>query len=259
MSYEFGPVCRGLDRAGPNVSLHLTGPNRRLTRAVGLPDGRVMRTPYWNPRTETLPREQLDALRLRKLRDHVDWTLEHAPWQGRLLREAGVRAEDISSLDDIRRIPFMTRDDWMESQIADPPFGDVLAQPPEAAMRYHTTSGTSGSRPLAVLDGPKDWEWIAEMWCYGFWAAGVRPPDSVFFAFGYGTFVGFWGAHYACEKIGCRVLPGGNMTTEARVRMIADTGATVVCSTPTYALRMAQEADALGIDLRGSAVRCLVL
>ena len=83
-----------------------------------------------------------------------------------------------------------------------------------------------------MLDGPKDWEWIAEMWCYGFWGFGVRPADTVFFAFGYGTFVGFWGAQYACEKIGCLVLPGGNMTTEARVRMLVENGATVVCSTP---------------------------
>ena len=86
-----------------------------------------MDTPYWNPRTETLPREQLDALQLRKLRDLVAWTLAKRAVAGRRLREAGVRAEDIASLDDIRRIPFMTRDDWMESQIADPPFGEVLA------------------------------------------------------------------------------------------------------------------------------------
>jgi phenylacetate-CoA ligase len=216
-------------------------------------------SPYWNPRTETLARPALEALQLRKLRDLVDWTFTRAPWQAQRLRDAGVTADSIRTLDDLRRIPFLERGDWMQTQIDDPPFGAVLAVEPELAMRYHTTSGTSGSRPLAVLDGPKDWEWIAEMWCYAFWAAGVRPPDSVFFAFGYGTFVGFWGAHYACEKLGCRVLAGGNMTTDARVRMIADTGATVVCSTPTYALRMAQEADALGIDLRGSAVRCLVL
>ena len=153
----------------------------------------------------------------------------------------------------------MTRDDWMESQIADPPFGEVLAQPPEAAMRYHTTSGTSGSRPLAVLDGPKDWEWIAEMWCYALWGFGIRPGDSVFFAFSYGTFVGFWGAHYAAEKLGCLVLPGGNMTTEARVRQIMATDTTVVCSTPTYALRMAQEAQSLGIDLANGPVQRVLL
>ena len=218
-----------------------------------------MRTPYWNPRTETLAREALDELRLRKLRAHVAWTLEHAPWQGRLLREAGIGPDDIRTLDDIRRIPFMTRDDWMASQIADPPFGEVLAQSPAAAMRYHTTSGTTGKRALAVLDGPKDWEWIAEMWCYAFWGFGIRPADRVFFAFSYGTFVGFWGAHYAAEKIGCLVLPGGNMTTEARVRQIVSTDTTVVCSTPTYALRLAQEAQALGIDLANGPVQRLVL
>ena len=79
----------------------------------------------------------------------------------------------------------------------------------------------------------------------------MRPADTVFFAFGYGTFVGFWGAQYACEKLGALVLPGGNMSTEARVRMLASCEATVVCSTPTYALRMAQEARKLGIDLPG--------
>jgi phenylacetate-CoA ligase len=218
-----------------------------------------MTTPYWNPRTETLPREQLEALQVTKLRDLVAWTLRNAPWQAERLRRAGVEADSIRTLDDLRRIPFLTREEWMESQIAAPPFGDVLAQPPEAAIRYHTTSGTSGTRPLAVLDGPKDWEWIGEMWCYALWGFGVRPHDRIFFAFSYGTFVGFWGAHYASEKLGCLVLPGGNMTTEGRVRMIADTGATVVCSTPTYALRMAQEAQAMGIDLRNGPVKRLVL
>src|SRR5207245_2746488 len=108
--------------------------------------------------------------------------------------------------------------------------------------------------PLQVRVSMKDWEWIAEMWCYGFWGFGVRPRDIVFFAFSYGTFVGFWGAHYASEKIGCLVLPGGNMTTEARVKQILAMKATVVCSTPTYALRMAQEAKTMGVDLAGSAV-----
>jgi phenylacetate-CoA ligase len=97
------------------------------------------------------------------------------------------------------------------------------------------------------------------MWCYGFWGFGIRPADTVFFAFSYGTFVGFWGAHYACEKIGCLVLPGGNMTTEGRVKQIVDMDATVVCSTPTYALRMAQEAQSLGIDLPNSSVKRLIL
>jgi phenylacetate-CoA ligase len=218
-----------------------------------------METPYWNPRTETLAREELEALQLRKLRDLVSYTMACAPWQTAKLQEAGVTAQSLRSLDDIRRIPFLTRQEWMASQQEDPPFGPILAQPPHAAMRFHTTSGTTGSRPLAVLDSPKDWEWIAEMWCYALWGFGVRPADTVFFAFSYGAFVGFWGAHYASEKLGCLTLAGGNMTTEARVRQIVDTETTVVCSTPTYALRMAQEAAKLGIDLAAGPVRRLIL
>ena len=216
-------------------------------------------TGFWNPRTETLARGQLEELQLQKLRDLIGWTLETTPWQAAKLREAGIEPDGVRTLDDLRRIPFLTRDDWMASQTEDPPYGGVLSQPPEAAIRYHTTSGTSGSQPLAVLDSPRDWEWIAEMWCYALWGFGLRPADSVFFAFSYGTFVGFWGAHCAAEKIGCLVLPGGNMTTEARVRMIADVGASVVCSTPTYALRMAQEAAKLEIDLAAGPVRRLIL
>ena len=100
-----------------------------------------------------------------------------------------------------------------------------------------------------MLDGTKDWEWIAEMWCYGLWGFGLRPTDIVLFAFSYGTFIGFWGAHYACEKIGCLVLSSGSATTESRVKSIIDMGVTTVCSTPTYALRMWQAAAEMGIDL----------
>ena len=214
---------------------------------------------YWNPRHETMPRDELDALQLHKLRLTLEWASSQVPWHSKRLNEAGVSAESITTLDDLRRIPFMTRAEWMDAQLQEPPYGPILAAPEESAVRYHMTSGTTGRTPIRVLDGMKDWEWIAEMWCYGFWGFGVRPSDTVFFAFSYGTFVGFWGAHYACEKIGSLVLPGGNMTTEARVRQIMDMKATVVCSTPTYALRMAQEAATMGVDLANGPVKRLIL
>ena len=88
----------------------------------------------------------------------------------------------------------------------------------------------------------------------------MRPNDTVFFAFSYGSFIGFWGAHYGCEKIGCLVLPSGNMTTEARVKQIVEMGATVVCATPTYALRMGQIAQQMGIDLpRDGRIRRVIV
>jgi phenylacetate-CoA ligase len=214
---------------------------------------------YWNPRTETMPRADLDALQLRKLRRLLEWTEAQVPYHSKKLHDAGVTADTIASLDDLRRIPFTTRDEWMQGQIDQPPYGPILAAPQETAIRYHMTSGTTGRTPIRVLDSMKDWEWIAEMWCYGFWGFGIRPEDIVFLAFSYGTFVGFWGAHYACEKIGCLVLPGGNMTTDGRVKQLVDMGATVVCSTPTYALRMAQEARSMGIDLASGPVKRLIL
>jgi phenylacetate-CoA ligase len=97
------------------------------------------------------------------------------------------------------------------------------------------------------------------MWCYAIWGCGVRPADTAYIAFGYGSFIGFWGLHYAMEKIGVLNVPGGAQTTEARVRQIVDFGATVVASTPTYALRLAQEARTMGVDLRASAVERLIL
>ena len=215
--------------------------------------------PYWNPRHETMPRPELEALQVRRLQKLVEWADASVPWQAKRLRDAGVTADSITSLDDLRRIPFLTRDEWMDAQLEHPPFGSILAAPPELAVRYHMTSGTTGRTPLRVLDSMKDWEWIGEMWCYGLWGFGVRPADTVFVAFGYATFIGFWGLHYACEKLGCLTLPGGAMPTEQRVKQIVEMGATVVASTPTYALRMAQEARAMGIDLASSAVERLIL
>jgi phenylacetate-CoA ligase len=216
-------------------------------------------SPYWNPRHETMPREELEALQVRKLRNLVEWADASVPWQSKRLRDAGVTCESVNSLDDLRRIPFLTRDEWMDAQLEDPPFGAILAAPPDRAVRYHMTSGTTGKTPIRVLDSMKDWEWIAEMWCYGLWGFGVRPPDTLFVAFGYSKFIGFWGLHYAGEKLGCLVLPGGAMTTDQRVKEIVEMGATVVATTPTYALRMAQEAKSLGIDLAANNVRRVIL
>ena len=219
----------------------------------------MSRPPYWNPKNETLPREQLDALQLEKLRRLTRYAIDKSPFHARLYEKAGFQPDQLATLDDIRRIPYMTREDWMAAQAELPPFGDLLTQPREAAIRYHLTSGTSGRQPLRVLDGPRDWQWISEAWCYGFWGFGVRPEDTVFFAFSYGSFIGFWGAHYCCEKIGSLVIPSGNMTTENRVRQIADMDVTTVCATPTYALRLALEAEKLGIDLKASAVDKLIV
>jgi phenylacetate-CoA ligase len=214
-------------------------------------------TPYWNPKTELLPREDLRALQLAKLRVLVEWARTRSPHYRRTL--AGVRPEQLRTWADLDRIPFLTREEWMASQDDHPPYGDLPVVGPEHAIRVHTTSGTSGRTPLRALDGRKDWSWAAEMWCYALWAAGVRPRDVGYVAFGYGSFIGFWGLHNGLEKLGALTVPGGAQTTPNRVRQIVDFGATVVASTPTYALRLAAEAEAMGVDLRGGPVRTVIL
>ena len=215
---------------------------------------------YWNPKNETMPREQLKALQLAKLKRMCDWAYEKSPFHRRKFDEVAFHPDQLNTLDDLRRIPFMTREEWMESLLEKPLFGDILATDPRNAIRYHLTSGTTGRTPIRVLDSTKDWDWIAEMWCYGLWGLGVRPEDTVYFAFGYGSFIGFWGAHYACEKIGALVIPGGAQTTEARIKQICEMGVTTVASTPTYALSMWQRAREMGIDLaQDSKVDKLIL
>ena len=217
----------------------------------------VSDSPYWNPKTETLARVQLEALQLAKLRRQVAWAADRSPWFKRTL--AGFDVDELRAISDLRRLPMLTRDDWMQSQRENPPYGELPAIGGEGAIRIHTTSGTTGREPLRALDSRKDWAWIAEMWAYGIWGCGIRPDDTAYIAFGYGSFIGFWGLHYSMEKIGVLNVPGGAQPTDTRVRQIIDFGATVVASTPTYALRLAQEAAVLGIDLPASGVQRLIL
>lgn len=220
-------------------------------------------SPYWNPKVETLPRADLRRLQLAKLRTCLSWAAERSPYYRQSLAAAGVAPDnpgaELRSWTDIRRLPFLTREHWMTAQAEHPPYGTLPVAGDDAAIRLHTTSGTSGKEPLRALDSRKDWAWTAEMWCYGMWAQGIRPADVAYVAFGYGSFIGFWGLHYGLEKLGALVIPGGAQPTERRVRQIVDFGATVVASTPTYALRLAQEAESQGLDLRSSPVHTLVL
>ncbi len=217
-------------------------------------------SPYWNPKAETMSRVDLRRLQAAKLKAVAVRARAQSPFWRKRFDAAGFDPSMVTSIDDLRRLPPMTRTEWMQAQQENPPFGDLLAVPKGSAIRYHHTSGTTGRTPLRVLDGMRDWAWISECWAIGFWGFGIRPHDTVFFAFSYGSFIGFWGAHYACEKMGSLVLPSGNMTTEQRVRQIVDMEATVVCATPTYAIRMAQTAKDMGIDLPSQAkVRRLII
>src|SRR4029077_16889741 len=126
-------------------------------------------------------------------------------------------------------------------------------------MRYHQTSGSTGQPPVRTFDTARDWVWTSDMWATGLYAMGIPDRDVPAVAFGYGLFIGFWGLHYALEKIGCTTIATGSFDSEKPIRLLLDQAITAVACTPTYALRLALTAKQMGVDLaRESKVTIVV-
>ncbi len=166
---------------------------------------------------------------------------------------------DVSSLEDFSaRFPFTTKQELVEDQKLHPPFGTNLTYPLARYTRFHQTSGTGGS-PLRWLDTPESWDWMLESWTQIFRAADVKAGDKVYFPFSFGPFIGFWLAFESAAKLGCLCLPGGGLSSAARVRDIVELGATVICCTPTYAIRLGEVAMQEKIDLKKSRVKKIIV
>jgi phenylacetate-CoA ligase len=200
----------------------------------------------------TLKRDHLRAVQLDKLRDGVrDVLRTNAFWRARL--------SDIHGWDDFERLPLTTKSELLTDQEAHPPYGTNLTYPLNHYIRLHQTSGSTGTHPLRWLDTAESWDWWLRIWSdHVYRAAGVTAADRLFFAFSFGPFIGFWTAFGGAERLGALAISGGAMTTEQRVRNLIDFRATVLLSTPTYALRLADVARGLGLDLARSDVRVTV-
>jgi phenylacetate-CoA ligase len=145
-----------------------------------------------------------------------------------------------------------------EDQAANPPYGSNLTYPVERYSRFNQTSGTTGA-PLRWLDTRESWDWMVDCWIRVYESAGVLSADRVFFPFSFGPFLGFWVAFEAATRIGCLSIPGGGMRSVARLRAILDNGVTILCATPTYAIRLAEVAAEEGMNLRQAAVRSIIV
>jgi len=196
--------------------------------------------------------DELRDLHLRKLRAGLAEVLAaNTFWRDRL--------QDVRGWDDFERLPLTTKAALLADQATHPPFGTNLTYPLERFVRLHQTSGSSGGQPLRWLDTAESWEWWLRIWAdHVYRAAGVKAGDRVFLAFSFGPFIGFWSAFGGAERLGALCISGGAMTSEQRLRSMLDVGATVLLSTPTYALRLADVANQLGIDLRQSDVRVTI-
>jgi phenylacetate-CoA ligase len=203
-------------------------------------------------------RNELEALQLEHLRTLVAELIPGNRFYSSKYAAAAITF-DVASLSDFSgRFPFTTKDELVADQSANAPFGTNLTYSLDRYTRFHQTSGTAGS-PLRWLDTQESWEWMLENWQRVFMAAGAKPGDRVYFAFSFGPFIGFWLAFESAAKLGMLCIPGGGLSTAARLKAILDNEATILCCTPSYALRLADVAQQENISLTKSRVRRVIV
>ena len=213
---------------------------------------------YLNPFVETLGRDALEQIQLKRLELQLGQLLTSNPFYKRKLSEAGIRRpQEIRTFDDYRRLPFTTKQELSADQLAHPPYGTDLTFPRHEYIRVHQTSGTTGE-PLRWLDTQESWRWWARCWATVYQAVGVTGMDRIFFAFSFGPFIGFWSAYEGAQLVGALSIPGGGMSSSQRARAVVVNDISVLVSTPTYALHVAEVAENEGIDIRNSNVRITI-
>jgi len=199
---------------------------------------------FWNKDLETLSEEELRALQLKRLQDVVKRVYEKVPHYRKKFEDAGVNPEQVKSLEDVRRLPFTTKEDLF----VDYPYG-LLAVSREEVVRLHTSSGTTG-KPKAIFFTKKDLDVGAELIARCLVMTGTTKGDILQNSMTYGLFTGAFIMHYGAEKVGVLVIPAGPGNTERQIELMKTFGTTCVHMTPSYALYVASVMQEKGIDPR---------
>ena len=209
---------------------------------------------------ETLDRISLAAWQGRRLAQLLAAISGRNRFYTRKFEAAGVRPSTLTFPADLRRLPLTTKGELVDDQAAHPPWGTALTEPLIHYTRYCQTSSTTG-RPLRWIDTPDSWQWMLDCWKAVYRAAHVTPGDRVFFPFSFGPFLGFWAGFEAACQMGLHAIPGGGMSSQMRLAMLDAVDATVLCCTPTYALRLAEVAavDSALRPLSDGGVRLIVV
>lgn len=203
-------------------------------------------------------REQIQTVQLQRLQELLQAIIPRNRFWTQRFREAGLAPKEITCLDDLRKIPLCTKQEIVADQTAQPPYGSNLSFPSTRYRRLHQTSGTTG-RPVRWMDTAESWDWFMLCWRQIYTLAGLQEWDRLFFPFSFGPFIGFWAAFEGALRFGNFCIAGGGMSTTVRLQAMIENEATVVCCTPTYALRMAEVAAQEGIDLKETSVRMLIV
>jgi phenylacetate-CoA ligase len=198
---------------------------------------------------ETLPREELEALQLRRLQSLCERVYANVAFYRRAFDEAGIKPGDVKTLADLRYLPFTEKQDMRNHY----PFG-LFAVPKDNVVRIHASSGTTG-RATVVGYTQRDVNNWATMMARSFMAAGASRRDIIHVAYGYGLFTGGLGAHYGAERLGATTIPMSGGSTRRQVMLLRDFGATVLCCTPSYSLVLYEAALESGIDFKELPLR----
>ncbi len=197
-----------------------------------------------------IDRDRLRSNQWRKLRSILVTVNGAGGFYASKFQAAKVVISSMNGVEDfIQQVPFTLKDELLADRLAHPPFGTHLTQPLESYTRFCQTSGTSSGQPVAWLDTPESWEAMLKCWRHVYDGADlVAGKDRIFFAFSFGPFLGFWTAYEAANGH-YLTLPSGGLSSQARLEMMARYGATVLCCTPTYALRLGEMiGEASGVE-----------
>jgi len=208
-----------------------------------------MSTIYWEEEIETLPRVGLESIQLKRLQSLVARVYKTVEPYRRKMDVAAIKPEDIQNLNDLKKLPFTVKEDLRENY----PFG-MFAMPLDDIVRVHASSGTTG-KPTVVGYTRKDIDTWAGLMARALACAGTTSGDMVHNAYGYGLFTGGLGAHYGAEKLGATVIPVSGGNTKRQITIMKDFGSTVLLSTPSYALNLAESIEAMGVDPSSLSLR----
>ncbi len=203
----------------------------------------------WDEHAECMKRSDMEGVQLDRLCQTVKRVYENVPFYRQALDEKGMKPENIRTLADISNLPFTTKDDIREHY----PYG-LFSSPIKKIVRLHASSGTTG-KPTVVGYTKNDIDLWSEMVTRLVVAAGAREDDVAQVAFGYGLFTGAFGLHYGLERLGATIVPASTGNTERQIMLMQDFGTTILVSTPSYALYLAETAQSAGIEPRSLKIR----
>ncbi|MDI7260116.1 MAG: phenylacetate--CoA ligase family protein [Thermodesulfobacteriota bacterium] len=202
---------------------------------------------YFDPEMELMDREELEALQFHQLKLQLRRCYRNSEFYREKFEKAGIKPEDIRSLDDVTHLPFITKQDLMVEQQAHPPFGRYTVAPPETWAELRPSPGTT-SIPINTIWSHEDIKHISRWTARTMWNFGVRPGDIIQNGFGYGIWVAGISVHYAARELGCFVIPIGTTKSEWQIDYFLNPGSTVLLCTPSYALNIAESLKQRGIS-----------